>query len=334
MTPALNLTEIPNPLTPMALLPPIIAYQTTIGSYLLVGTLGAYIWDILIHIGDDYLLVTRLWSLLFILSSAMFETFPLKRCAVAQTLVEACFSIAVPSTCLLFFLRARAIYNRDRYLNLFFLCLWLSVAGTAATVPTAITAINIGPTPYCLNVGVKPYAGGIGITPLLHDTIIFLAISWRLYKNSYTEQSFSGNIRSFITGDSLPHFSRAVLKDGQLYYLITVTANAVTVAMFYNKAVAPTYRVMFTVCNLMLTNAMGCRVFRNTKFGYHQRITTTADILSGQSLSIPLSAITGAASRSGSGLPHSNIHVNVDVSKIETVDDLLRTPDKSHQSHA
>ncbi|KAJ7803191.1 hypothetical protein B0H14DRAFT_2889545 [Mycena olivaceomarginata] len=300
---SLNLTALPNPLTPYALLDPDIAYQTQIGSFILIGTLGAYIWDLLSNIHNDYKLVSeyrlglstvvyffsRLWSLLFILSSAMFETYPFGHCSIAQTLVEVCFAIAVPSTSLLFFLRARAIFDKNTYLVLFFFLVWLSVLGSAATVPTAIIAINIGPTPFCINAGVRPYAGAAGITPLVNDTIIFLAISWRLFRNSYADISLRGNIKTFITGEYLPQFSRALLKDGQMYYLITVTANTLTVVMFYNTRVAPTYRVMFTVCNIMVTNAMACHVFRNTKFGFHRRIATTSDILSRVSGSIPLS---------------------------------------------
>ncbi|KAJ7863160.1 hypothetical protein B0H13DRAFT_2237146 [Mycena leptocephala] len=316
--PSLNLTAIPNPLTPYALLPPDIAYQTQIGSFILIGTLGAYIWDILSNAFNDYTLVSehrvglstavyffsRFWTLLFILLSAMFETYPFNHCSVAQTMVEVCLAIAVPSTCLLFFLRARAIFNKNPYLVLFFFLLWLSVAGSAATIPTAITARNIGPTKYCLNVGVKPYAGAVGITPLIHDTTVFLAISWRLFQNSYatiSTHSLGGNIRTFITGEYLPQFSRALLHDGQLYYLITVTANTLSVVMFYNNRVAPTYRVMFTVCNVMVTNAMACHVFRNTKFGFHRRIITTSEIIMSRvSRSIPLSVQRGeAGSRSG-----------------------------------
>jgi hypothetical protein len=35
---------------------------------------------------------------------------------------------------------------------------------------------------------------------------------------------------------------------------------------------------MFTVCNIMVTNAMACHVFRNTKFGLGN--TTTSDLIS------------------------------------------------------
>ncbi|KAJ7903949.1 hypothetical protein B0H13DRAFT_1881967 [Mycena leptocephala] len=88
------------------------------------------------------------------------------------------------------------------------------------------------------------------------------------------------NFRAFMTGQYLPDFSRAVLKDGQLYYLITVTSNLLLVGMFYDNHVAVTYRTLLADPNLMVTNTMVCHVFQNTKFGYHRRIATTSDLMS------------------------------------------------------
>jgi hypothetical protein len=48
--------------------------------------------------------------------------------------------------------------------------------------------------------------------------------------------------------------------------------------MLYNTRVALAYRTMFTVCNIMITNAMACYVFRNTKFGLDK--TTSSDLTS------------------------------------------------------
>jgi hypothetical protein len=117
---------------------------------------------------------------------------------------------------LLFFLRARAIYNRNTILVFFLFLMWLSVLGTAAIVPIIATTANIGTTDYCIDVAVKSYASAATITPLVHDTIIFLAISLRLFGNSHVTRR---NFKAFVTGEYLPQFSKAILKDGQLYYL-------------------------------------------------------------------------------------------------------------------
>jgi hypothetical protein len=99
---------------------------------------------------------------------------------------------------------------------------------------------------------------------------------------------FGSVVRDFVSAEILPFFAS-----------ITVTANTLTVVMFYNTRVAPTYRVMFTVCNIMVTNAMACHVFRNTKFGFHRRIATTSDILSRVSESIPLSVPSQRSGETG-----------------------------------
>ncbi|KAJ7222153.1 hypothetical protein GGX14DRAFT_558254 [Mycena pura] len=285
------LNETLNPNTPLAFLPPDLAREVQVGGYVLAGTLGAYIWDILCNLHNDYKLllkyrvgfatvvyfVSRLWSLMYILSATLIETFPLgKACAPVSTFAGVCYTIAVPGTCLLFFLRARAIYNNHTILGFFFFIAWLSVLGTAALVPFIATAANIGPTDYCIDVNVKSYASAATITPLVHDTIIFVAISLRLFRNSYVTR---GNFRAFVTGEYLPQFSKALLKDGQLYYLAAVTSNTLVTVMLYNTRVAFAYRTMFTMCNIMITNAMACHVFRNTKFGLDKM--TSSDSTSG-----------------------------------------------------
>ncbi|KAJ7834641.1 hypothetical protein B0H14DRAFT_2363762, partial [Mycena olivaceomarginata] len=141
-------------------------------------------------------------------------SYPLGRCQLRQTLVGALYAIAVPANCLRFFLRARAIFNRNTYLVLFFFVLWLSAAPSAAAIPTAVGAINIGTTRFCLNVSSRSYIGAPGITQIIHETTIFLVTSWRLLQASHTDHGFRQNFRVFMTGQYLPDFSRAVLKDG------------------------------------------------------------------------------------------------------------------------
>ncbi|KAJ7452763.1 hypothetical protein B0H11DRAFT_1741721 [Mycena galericulata] len=297
-----NVSALPNPLTPMAFLPPELAYQFTIGVYILVGTLGAYIWDILSTLQNDYKILStgkvgpataayffsRLWSFLYILVSAIFPTFPLNRCNLAQLLMDICYAIAVPATCLLFFLRARAIFNRNPYLVTVFFCLWLSVVGSAFTVPAGATADTIGVTRYCATTSTKSFVGISAITFLVHDTTIFLAISLRLFGNAHVDHGFQRNLRAFLTGEYLPSFSRALLKDGQLYYLCAVTANLVIVAMFYNKAMPEVYRIMFTAGSVMVTNSMAGLVFRNTKLGLNARIMTTSDMSAEKTNTLPM----------------------------------------------
>ncbi|KAJ7466249.1 hypothetical protein B0H11DRAFT_1733394 [Mycena galericulata] len=297
-----DVSELPNPLTPMAFIPLELAYQFTISVYILVGTLGAYIWDILSNLQHDYKILStgkvgpataayffssRRSVYLYILRFTDISAFPLNQCNLAQLLIDICYAIAVPANCLLFFLRARAIFNRNPYLITVFFCLWLSVVGSAFTVPAAGKAGTIGPTKYCTTVTTISFAVS-AITFLVHDTTIFLAISLRLFGNAHVDHGFQRNLRAFLTGEYLPSFSRGLLKDGQLYYLSAVTANLVVVAMFYNQAMPDIYRVMFTAGSVMVTNSMAGLVFRNTKLGLNARIMTTSDMSAEKTNTLPM----------------------------------------------
>jgi hypothetical protein len=63
------------------------------------------------------------------------------------------------------------------------------------------------------------------IIPLVNDTLVFLAISWRLSRNSYDSHTLESRIRFFICGDYASVFTRVLLRDGQLeaYYLLALS---------------------------------------------------------------------------------------------------------------
>ena len=141
-------------------------------------------------------------------------------CGRLQVAPPTFFGIGILSTSLLFFFRIRAIYANNKLVVAFFALLWLSVAATGLTIPWAIKGGNIGPTKYCINESLAPYASGSIITSLIHDSLVFFAISYKLVSNSYiSEGDISTRVKSFFFGSSLPRFSKLVLQDGQLYYL-------------------------------------------------------------------------------------------------------------------
>ena len=61
--------------------------------------------------------------------------------------------------------------------------------------------------------------------PLIYDTLVFLAITWRLSRNSYDPgpNTLESGIKFLIFGDYLPVFSKALLRDGQAYYLLAIS---------------------------------------------------------------------------------------------------------------
>ncbi|KAJ7066918.1 hypothetical protein C8F01DRAFT_1119579 [Mycena amicta] len=287
-----NVSLLPNPLTPMAFLPPKLAFESQVALQIVVGTMGAFVWDLLSHLDEDYRIITktkfslgtaayfwsRLWTFIAILGSVLFRTYPLGNCRLAMTLELTATGMCVAFTSLLFFLRAAAVYDRNPWFRVFLFTMWLSVLAAGISLPIGIHGGNIGPTPYCSTASAKPYTGSmISIIPLIHDTVVFIAISWRLLQNAYVDDTTGGNFRAFFSGKNLPSFSRAVLVDGQMYYLVAVACNILTLAIFETQTVPIFYRTLFAVPDAILVNIMAGIVFRNTKLGYTKRIMRTSE---------------------------------------------------------
>lgn len=53
----------------------------------------------------------------------------------------------------------------------------------------------------------------------VNDTLVFLAISYRILKHTTRGDSWRARAKSFLAGDGLPKLSKALLQGGQLYYL-------------------------------------------------------------------------------------------------------------------
>ncbi|KAF7334190.1 hypothetical protein MSAN_02380300 [Mycena sanguinolenta] len=82
-----NATELPNPFTPLAFFPPTLASQFEVSGYFYAATLGAYIWDIGLNLGNDHALLfkhmIRFPTIAYFLSRAFTLAFILT-CFVAQ----------------------------------------------------------------------------------------------------------------------------------------------------------------------------------------------------------------------------------------------------------
>ena len=138
-------------------------------------------------------------------------------------LVVTFYCTALVFTSLLFFFRTRAVFKTYPWVVAFFAGLWLAVLGGCVALivniyePIPDTASNRNPI--CLNSGINPFIAATTIIPLINDTLVFLGISWRLSRNSYYPDTLESGLRLLIFGDYLPVFSKALLQDGQAYYL-------------------------------------------------------------------------------------------------------------------
>ncbi|KAF9485506.1 hypothetical protein BDN70DRAFT_910127 [Pholiota conissans] len=271
---------LPNPFTPMAFLPPEAAVQVTIKNYTTVGITAILVWDVLSNLGEDYKLLTRhpirfptivyflsrISIIVYIIACVIFDTAPIDHCKKLGQILDWFFPVVQSSTSLLFALRVWAMYGHNYFVRSLVIITWLAVVGSTLTVGLGLEAGNIGTTSYCIYTRSTPYIALTFVVPLIHDTFVFIAITWRLVSNMLVDYNLSRGLRMIVFGTYLPIFSKILLQDGQRYYLTTLTISLITVIIFY-LPFSPSYKILLSLPNTVLMNIMACLVYRSTKLG-------------------------------------------------------------------
>ena len=156
----------------------------------------------------------------FPISSAIYSS---STCLKLGRLVAILYCATIIFSSLLFFIRTRAVFKKDPWVVAFFAGLWLAVLGGCLAFIIHILEKQVelpSNATICHTSGVNPFVAATTIIPLINDTLVFLAITWRLTRNSYDDHTLRSEIRILIFGDYLPVFSKVLLQDGQAYYLL------------------------------------------------------------------------------------------------------------------
>ncbi|KAJ7686235.1 hypothetical protein B0H17DRAFT_848313, partial [Mycena rosella] len=270
-------------------LPPAVQRQVEFSACVFAGCTGVFIWDILNNLRSDYALlfkqrfhvaslayvVSRIGSLIYVLGFTIFSSYPLQACNAAYLAFNVFYPIGVSASAFLFFFRVRAIYGDDRIVTAIFGFLWLAVLGSSLTIPFGGAAVKLGDPSKCIiaRVEVFTYVGASAIILTVHDTLVFFAISYRLVSNfgtqeqTWCEQTWGTRLKMMFSGAHLPIFSKALFADGQMYYMITVVTNIVSMLLVYIPTVSLVYHGFLVVPSVMLSSIMACRVYRNMKLG-------------------------------------------------------------------
>jgi hypothetical protein len=129
--------------------------------------------------------------------------------------VASAMIVAVPATSALFSTRLSAVYLGNRYVIAFFGACWLGTFGCflmdSISMLSRYTQIN--------NSTLVQHKDAAGfISNLVYDTLIYLAISWKLASFSMVSSRWRGYLKSFVYGDGLFQLSKALLHSGQVYY--------------------------------------------------------------------------------------------------------------------
>ncbi|KJA22359.1 hypothetical protein HYPSUDRAFT_164547 [Hypholoma sublateritium FD-334 SS-4] len=277
-------TDMSSAFNPVAFDDSIAAYQETITNYVSAGCLSVLIWDILDNLTTDYkalfkgrtrfnihvisaYILSRIGTLGFALGSAIFTSAPTGNCVVFDNAVHAWCPITIGFSAYLFFLRLQAIYNRNPIIKYIFFTLWLGLLVATIFVPIGIIGGTVGPTLYCQDAQVALYVTAGQIAPLVFDTLVFVAISWRLCRTACAEMGIKGSVKVMILGKGLPAFTKSLLVDGQLYYLISVVVGLIAFILMFTPEIPLRLRPLANVPYVVVVNIMACRVFRRTRTG-------------------------------------------------------------------
>ncbi|KAJ7595254.1 hypothetical protein C8J56DRAFT_921945 [Mycena floridula] len=269
---------LPNPHTPLAFLPPTLANQFEVSRYVY----AAYIWDILTNLGSEYQLLfkhrfrlptavyltSRIFTLISIVTAFIFQTAPVPNCGHLIIVYAITLALSASTTSFLFFLRVTAVWLHHKFVYGLFLALWLCVLGTSIAIPIGIRGAHLGTTQQCIETALRSvYLEASPIMIFINDTMIFLAITYRIISYMVFEETMTAQINAFFRGKHISCLARLLLQGGQHYYLISTCGSIVMTVMLVAPGLPAPYRGMLATPLVSLNNVMACIVFRHIKFG-------------------------------------------------------------------
>ena len=136
-------------------------------------------------------------------------------CKLSEMILQTCIVFSRASAALLMYFRVCGVYNMQRIVVLFFAFIWLGVVASAATTFGGLEGTYIGPTKYCTTTVKHDYIISIPVIGLANDTLIFLAI---MYKLGVAEIRRSPTSTAWKPTGRLQSFTRVFLQDCQIYY--------------------------------------------------------------------------------------------------------------------
>ncbi|KJA22770.1 hypothetical protein HYPSUDRAFT_185831 [Hypholoma sublateritium FD-334 SS-4] len=249
--------------------------------------------DILANAAGDYLFLksglnvplcayftSRIGAVGYLLVSVIYSTSPTRNCVLVTGIVSLFCMVAFSCSTLLFFLRLRAIYNQNHVFVATFFVLWLAFPALSIFFTLLSFEGRLSADQRCVSL-----AGGtfsvfvMQAVELVYDTLVFVAISWRLCQIAYVKPSGAqANLKVWIWGKSLPAFTKSLYLDGQVFYLTILISGIVVLVLTLTSGIPPFLQSSWLSPNVVIINIMACRVYRRTRMGMirESEISTSA----------------------------------------------------------
>jgi len=151
---------------------------------------------------------------------------PIDNCVSIKYVQGIFFVTGGPATSLLFLFRVKAVYNHSRLVTGLSSLLVLGLTGSEYGLFFGISscanyvADRIPYTRRCIaGVSNTTYVTIPIVMTAVFDTLVFLAISYRMVSVALSDNTWGARAKSFFRGDGLHRLSKALLQSGQAYYL-------------------------------------------------------------------------------------------------------------------
>ncbi|KZP31654.1 hypothetical protein FIBSPDRAFT_944732 [Athelia psychrophila] len=255
------------------------------GHYINVACLTLCIWDWLIALPDEYEIARKAFQrgrhlgravniVYFVCRSSTFsmqvaclmmDMVPLKSCVGVGRAVGILDGIATPATALLFYSRVSAVYLHEKPAVIFFGVCWLALWATFL-YDASNTVWAIGRVPGTDMCNLVRRRGGFSYVAIaVYDTLVYLAISWRLSSLSMHGDHWQARMTSLVTGKGLYRLSRSLLRLSQMYYFVSI-GFSIVVAVF-SVEVSPYWKGQLVPLALVIPTVLACRLFREVRLG-------------------------------------------------------------------
>ncbi|KAF7986414.1 hypothetical protein HWV62_31145 [Athelia sp. TMB] len=208
------------------------------------------------------------------------ELAPWPKAVALPSIVFECLTL--PTASFLFYVRLSAIYLHDKKAMSFFAVLWGSVL--AYFIFDGVESYKQYHTFHIIIPG-RIHAWDY-IINLIYDTLVYLSVSWQLAGFSVGEHSRKQRILAFTTGKGLLGLSKALLRNGQLYYLCAVflyfiqpvppdflpSTNimfgvATIICLYSDQVTALAYKSILAPLHVCFASILACQVYRELKLG-------------------------------------------------------------------
>ncbi|KAF9528981.1 hypothetical protein CPB83DRAFT_906466 [Crepidotus variabilis] len=272
---------------PLLYLPPVGGAELVVYHYVVVGTLAVVCFDLLDSSFEDYAIFTqkrwtpitclyaisRFSTLAFVLQDLLSQYVLATNCQFWTTFSSIFFVLAHASTSAMFLVRASVVYNRFRWLIVFFAFAWVVAVCGCTLIFIATTTMHLGPTHLCLG-GIKgPYLMATIFIQCAYDTIICGAITYKLGVENRDEY-VSGRWKPWRLPVTMNfhRLEQRFMQDSQIFYLLTMCFKIPEIIIYFALAtshVVPTGPVILIMAfaDTAVTSIMAGRMYRRMKLG-------------------------------------------------------------------